>query len=495
MKTYLKNNILFLLIVIQPLLDVLAYFTLNTQFSIIAFAFRATLLVVTTVYTLWTNRQNKKYLGLLFIIIGLGVAHFTTSYFTTNLNLYLDMEEFVRVIYFPLLTVNGYLYAKKVENSIDQIKKGIIANTLIIFSIILLGVVTNHIEYTYAEKIGITGWFYNKNSQSIILCFMVPFSLYYVFKKNNFFVKSIMIFIAFFLLYSNGTTGCYLMLFPTFLILIYDTIVSKDSKLDKVFNLILLLIPLTMAVVLYPYSPENAITTLANKSKEVVKNSIEENPTPNPEPSTPEPSTPTKPGKEEEKTPVETNPEEEENVDDYEGILPIHGATIKHYFDINFIKDYGYKTIDEAIGDNFDANHLVDARYKKKLTAQIIFANSNLATKLFGFEFTKVYNYGTDLETDYSSIFYYYGYIGFIFYVGFMLYFLYVLLRQFFRRPRIIFDSEYLLLGGLFLALNCATEFSGCLLRRPNASIYFVLMLIIILLKYQEVTNEKKRHE
>lgn len=478
---WIKNNLLLLLIIIQPFLDVFAYFSMNTKYSIIPFLIRSITLFATTVYSFFFTSNNKyrKYVVLVTIF---GTCHFINSYFVSNVSLVDDIKEFVRVFYMPLLTTSIFVCVKDNDKAFTQIKNGITINLVQIFSIIMLNVITGEIVYTYSEGIGLRGWFYNSNSQSVILCFCVPFVLYYIYKKNNILMTILFSAISFFLLYSNGTTGCYLLLIPTFGLLMYD-IVFTNKNMNKLW-LILLCLPLLCTVVLHKYSPDYRISHLTEQSINETKKEqeeIEKKPgnvvSENNKPGSNKPNTSETPNKDSNISTGKTNEQK----------------LIDHYFDKQFVKDYGYETIIDAIGDKMTIDYLVNNRYRKKLVASVIFNSSSLTTKLLGFEFQKCNQYGVDLETDYSAILYYFGYIGFIIYLLLPLYVLSFLIKELLKNIKIVLDSEFILLLSMFTMLNLFAELSGSLLKRPNASIYLGLLFLAILFKFNRSdTSEKK---
>jgi hypothetical protein len=166
-------------------------------------------------------------------------------------------------------------------------------------------------------------------------------------------------------------------------------------------------------------------------------------------------------------------------------------SIIDYYFDKSFIKDYGYDKILNVIGEDFDYQHFVDNRYRKRLVAEVIFRDSNIFTKMFGFEFTQIKQYDTDLENDISSIYYYYGYIGFVLFISFIFYVLFTGIKCFILNPKIILESQFVILYALFCILILVSEFSGSMLNRPNASIYMSVFAALILSMYAKKGKSK----
>ena len=473
----LKEYYILIIIIMQPFLDVIAYFTMGTFFSIVPFIIRSMILLISTIYVLFKKR-NKYYIIYLSILFIYTIFHLGNTYFTTNVNLIDNIEEFIRVFYLPILTVNGFYIVGNDEKKIEQIRKGIIINIIIIFIIIIAGVITNTTVNTYAEGYGLRGWFYNSNSQSIILCFCVPFALYYLFKKNNVLCKIISSAIAFFLLYSNGTTGCYLMIIPTFGLLMLDSLFyTKDLK-KKLIELFILLIPVCSAVIFYKYSPDYKITQLSKASySETEKN--------------------TQNYKDESEKGEGTDGKcniGEKNEEINNGVIPVETFETKlitYYFNYNFIKDFGYDKILNNIGSKLDVGHLINNRFRKKTVSSVIYNNSPIQTKLLGIDFAQVKSYDSDMESDYSAIFYYFGIIGIIVYLIPFIYIAFIILKKIYKNKKIIFQTEFILLISMFIMLNLFAELSGSLLKRPNASIYLCLLMVYINGKYERKNNEE----
>ena len=115
----------------------------------------------------------------------------------------------------------------------------------------------------------------------------------------------------------------------------------------------------------------------------------------------------------------------------------------------------------------------------------MVFQDSDLPTKLLGFEVSEMgpdgYDGSYDMENDWHAIFYYYGYVGFALYVCFVLYFLLLVLKKLLTsglKSCLTLESCFLMLT-LALIVGLA-HFSGATLRRPNVSIWFSLVLALI---------------
>ena len=131
-----------------------------------------------------------------------------------------------------------------------------------------------------------------------------------------------------------------------------------------------------------------------------------------------------------------------------------------------------------------DVAKLIDARVMERNYADMVFQDSDLLTRIVGFEVSEMgpqgYDGSYDMENDWHAVFYYYGYLGFALYVGFVLYFLWRIIRQVRRSFRNSMTMEnFSLMLTLFLIIGLA-HFSGATLRRPNVSIWLSLVLALI---------------
>ena len=409
--------------------------------------------------------------------------------------------------YIKVATFTPEIKVADVEFNLEQIKKGIICNTFMIFIIIILGIITNTTVYTYAEKIGLRGWFYNSNSQSIILCFCVPVMLFYLFKTKKIFWKIVSVCVGYFLLFTNGTTGCYLMIVPAFSLILLDTLVSNMKKKSKVLQCVFLIAVISSSFFLHKYSPDYKISVIAGNSYQETQKELDEmkenekpsvdNSELNNDKSDVDNSESNNDKSHANNSEPNNDKSDVDNTESNNSIIDnsckdVECGLIDYYFDERFVQDYGYDVIKKHIGDNFDVEHLVNNRYRKKLVAKVMFNESGVVTKILGFGFSNIKKYDVDLESDYSAIMYYFGYLGLLVYVLVIIYAFYILIKKFIQNPKIIFNMEYILFFSMLIMFNLFAEVSGSLLKRPNVSIYVALLLIIIMIKDREKEYAKK---
>ena len=68
MRNWIKMNWIYLLIVIQPILDVLAYFQYDSAIGTLAGYIRLCFLIVFPILVLWEIKNKKKFIALMGII-------------------------------------------------------------------------------------------------------------------------------------------------------------------------------------------------------------------------------------------------------------------------------------------------------------------------------------------------------------------------------------------------------------------------------------------
>ena len=162
----------------------------------------------------------------------------------------------------------------------------------------------------------------------------------------------------------------------------------------------------------------------------------------------------------------------------------------------NYDDRYNLYRMDVKYNYSLDVTNLTAARQQKRFFAELAWEDSNSLTHLFGYEYiTLVENYTTtnaatgitttrqhifDLENDFPSVFYFSGYAGFAVYMVFILYFAWLIFVGVVTRFKKLFTLESGLVYMTFALMLGVSQFSGNVLRRPNASIYMSVILAYI---------------
>ena len=475
MKERINNNWLFVLVILQPILDIIAYFQYDSTIGTMAGYFRLVVMLVIPVFVL--VKKRKLSFVILMGIIGLYCAlHILSCYITGYSSLFADVSYMLKVVQMPVLGISFcYLFDK--ETYREQIVKGFVVNYIIIILSMFAAHITGTGVYTYNDyKIGYMGWFANANSQSIILISMAPFLVYFAIKKKSKIGILLSMIGVTLVLLANGTKAGYLAVFGIFLgfiaFYIIDLFLSEKGKrkIQPAMILVSFLIVITAALA-YPITPRYAMDTYSNGKREEENQTLEKK------------KSVIAAGKNGE---VETLEEILADPEKKKALIDCY----KEDLNPELVKKYGVERVLAEYGWWPDAYQLADVRMQKRINAKLKWQESGTITKLFGIEFTEMENY--DLENDYPAIFYYYGYVGLGLYLIFLAYFLVLIVRtllKYFKNAYFFFN--FVLAITYILQLGLA-QFSGAILRRPNASIYMSLILGMI---YYQCNKIDKRYK
>lgn len=463
MKSFFKNNWLTVLIVLQPILDVVAFFNQN-EVATAAGYIRLGIMIALPLFVLVARRGGKRFwiaLAIMALYCGLHVLNgFRNGY----ISLYFDLSYLAHVLQMPVLAL-CFVCLIDDEQTKKQAFRGLWIAAGLLAVIMLTAFVTRSGNSTYGEGIGFSGWVINdnRNAHSIILVTLSVFAICLAILNSRRLWAVLIPFVVTAGFLTNGTKGCYYSLFVIFggylFFLLLDAIVHK-TKLKK--RLILALAAMMIAsVVIYPYTPRARVSQA--QAEAVHDGEIEEallamNIDIN------------------KMTPEQRfqDPQVREAFSYYYlrymvGVLP------------DLFDRFGMDRVLQWFDMSTDVARLIDTRQIKLCYAGLLWENCDLQTRLVGFEISQLGFDGThDLENDWPALYYYYGYFGVILYGLFVLFFVLRMLRKLFGDFRgSLTEENFSLALSLALLLGLA-QFSGAVLRRPNVSIYLALVLGLI---------------
>lgn len=459
------------LIAIQPLLDVLAFWTQSEKGTAAGYI-RLAVLAAIAVYVLITRFHKKGIIAAFCLTALVFVCHVINGFRCGYSNLFADLKYIASVASLPVFAV-CFCALDDDENTVSYALKGLLISAIIEAAVLIIAYFSGTYTFTYSvEKIGFSGWVIDSNRccHSDIVSTICIFAVYFAYKAQKTVWKIIIPCVVFAALITNGTRACYLTLyalaagFPVYLVL--RSFICKESmnKGQRLFAIIMALL-FAAAVAVYPVSPRKKMDDLKHASH--------------------------------------TNNEQifaeemkELGYDIYSLTLDeklnnpvVHDKLAEYYY--KFI----YSTVD-SLGDNYSidriitalngtvsAEYLGDTRNMKELNARFIFEDSDFLTKLTGFEIGRFSHDYEDLENDWYALFYYYGYIGmavFVFAIAFVIYRIIRLLNYDLKAG--INSLNFTLLLCFVMQLGLA-YFSGAMLRRPNSSIYLSLAAALIIIR------------
>ncbi len=476
MKEHLKQHWFFYLIIIQPFLDIIAFFQQDNVIGSLAGYSRLLIMCVLPLIVLWKTPRKKTFLAFLAVIGAFAAAHVCNSYRVGYISIFQDVAYMARVMVMPITAIS-FVYLIQSDDYAEMTKKGFYVNLLVIFISIVIAYASGTAEDTYGiYGYGLKGWFANANSQSIIIMSIIPLAIEYANTRKNNWLFLMTVLISWFLLISNGTKVGYLSIFVIFggscgyYLLVH---LLKIQRMDRKRTLTVLLYTALMAVSLiaYPLTPRYGMAHLYDTGRTEEQKHIDED--------------------------LKEIEKDHLTLDDLFADPAVKQRIITYYTPLlnqEMVQRFGTERILREYGYLPTAWIMSDVRKLKRMNSAMIWEDSDTLTRLVGFEYTNVHNPdgdGFDLENDYPAILYYYGYIGFGLYIAFLAWFGLMILKRILKDFKgALTPLNFALLITFLLQLGSA-EYSGAILRRPNASVYMSILLALIY--YQ--CHEKKAGE
>jgi hypothetical protein len=463
MKSFFKHNWLTLLIVLQPILDVVAFFFQN-EVATVAGYIRLGIMIAMPAFVLITKRGGKRFLIALAIMAFYSGLHVLNGFRGGYISLYFDLSYLVKVLQMPVLAL-CFVCLIDDEQAKRQAFRGLWISAGLLAAILLAAFITGTGNSTYGEGIGFSGWVINdnRNAHSIILVTLSVFAICLAILNGRKLWAVLIPFIVTAGFLTNGTKGCYYSLFVIFggylCFLLLDAIVHR-TRLKK--RLILALAALMLvSVVVYPYTPRARVS-------EAQAGAVHDG--------------------EIEAALLEMNIDISKMTPEQRYKDPQVREVFSYYYlryMVGVLPDlfdrFGMDRVLQWFDMSTDVARLIDTRQIKLCYAGLLWEECDLQTRLVGFEISELGFDGThDLENDWPALFYYYGWFGLLLYGLFVLYFVLRMLRKLFSDFRgSLSEENFSLALSLALLLGLA-QFSGAVLRRPNVSIYLALVLGLI---------------
>ena len=463
MKSFFRNNWLTLLIVLQPILDVVAFFFQN-EVATVAGYIRLCIMIAMPACVLITKRGGKRFWIALAIMAFYSGLHVLNGFRSGYISLYFDLSYLVKVLQMPVLAL-CFVCLIDDEQTKSQAFRGLWIAAGLLAVILLAAFITGTGNSTYGEGIGFSGWVINdnRNAHSIILVTLSVFAICLAILNGRKLWAVLIPFIVTAGFLTNGTKGCYYSLFAIFggflFFLLLEAIVHR-TRLKK--RLILALAALMIfSVVVYPYTPRARV-------REAQAGAVHDG--------------------EIEAALLEMNIDISKMTPEQRFQDPQVREVFSYYYlryMIGVLPDifdrFGMDRVLRWFDMSTDVARLIDTRQIKLCYAGLLWEECDLQTRLVGFEVSELGFDGThDLENDWPAIYYYYGYFGLILYGLFVLYFVLRILRKLFSDFRASLTEENFSLALSLALLLGLAQFSGAVLRRPNVSIYLALVLGLI---------------
>ena len=465
-----RNHWLMLLIMLQPILDILAYWTKSPD-GTAAGVIRLAIMLLLPLYLLLTLKDKKRFIISMAVIAGVCALHLLNGLRVGQVSLAFDVAYAAKTAQMPIMAV-CLTYCIKNEQTRNQAYWGLFFAAAITAVSIGLAVLTGTDNCTYGAGLGISGWVIDDNrcANSIILVTLAAFACFCAVKSERPAVNVGVPMAVWLVLISNGTKACFYSIFVIFVgfaaFLAAETKVN-GTRFKRLVSVTMLLLAI-LTVIVYPYTPRCKVSAAQAKGAEDIRNEIE--------------------------LTLDALGYDLSSMTNEE---KLNDPVVHQVFE-----DYYRKCIWHILPNMFDRftvdeillkyklttspETLIDTRVMKTAYASLLWDKCDTLTRLVGFDVSDIwYTGGCDLENDWPAIFFYYGYIGAAAYGGFVLYFIYLIIIRLRRNFKTAFTADnFILLMTLLLFIGLA-QFSGSALRRPNVSIY--MSVVLGLIYYQTV--------
>lgn len=469
----------FALLLLQPVLDVISYWATVFECSAITTLARFAMFALVMLYAFLISDRKRTYIIFAAALCLFWIAHMIACFKAPGgyKSPVADAGDFLRTVQMPFFTLAFITCFKKSDRVPSYVQAGFLVNMILMMHFLILSYMTGTQIYTYVDaRVGLMGWANVHNSQSAILAFVVPLILFYIYKMKKPVLFYFTALICFADLFFVGTRVDYFSIPIIGVAMIFFLIVSKEKNPAYYVTLgaivVLCLICFNSSVVnsnLYNHS-----INMSTKQS-YIDDTLEEIHTPsgNPLPSHIDKET-------------------------FDSLPPRAKYEILKIYELYagpMVQRFGFERVFEEYNYSLEVSELTAVRNQKKLFAKMVWDDSNLLTKCFGYEYSNmVVDYKTvdkdgvesvtqviyDLENDFPAIYYMGGYVGFAFYIAFLAYFALLIIVGLITRFKKLFTLESGMVGVTFVLMLGIAQYAGYVLRRPNASIYLSVILAYI---------------
>jgi len=498
--------IVLVLFILQPLMDVLSFWTAKWGMSnVLTLALRMLVLAVMVVGGFWLSHKKKLYLIAAAVCAFVGLGHILASWSYGYRDIVSDLSNYIRVLQLPLTTLCLITFIKEDETCYESIKKGIAINLSIILAVQVLAVLTGTEPHTYADGNGLIGWFANTNTQSAIVCALGPVAVSWLYQKKG--LKSVWLWICLigsgFSMFFLGTRLAYMGIVAMCFGLGCSILIVRirDWKRACAF-----LLAGMMFIAILPLSPMMGHRLAHGQEMgdkqgwfDTALNDPDRAPTTSPEPittldpsesedpsETDDPDAPRRPVFYDEELVASLTEEQWARI---EALTPNYN----HYVS-DLVAIFGVERTIVMFDFTSDITQMTHNRTKKLLVAEALMDMSPLQVKLFGIELARftIGKYIYDVENDFHGIYYLYGVVGLAAMVLFIGYFLLLIVKCLFKNFRRYFTLDAAGWGIAFIMCLVHSYFTAGVLRRPSASFYLAATLaaVFYLLKVKKYPDE-----
>ncbi len=460
-------KIVFVIILLQPILDVLSFFLQERGNTTISTLLRFALLGFIALLGFVISDRKRVYIIFYSVTAVFWILHMANTFRVGYHNVYTDTSNYLRIISLPIYALSFITFFRKGEDVRKAIYTGFAVNFALVLVFTAIPWIIGQPVYTYETlNLGVMGWFGVRNAQSAIVALLTPLTIFFCYKSKKIWLYALSCLLTMGLLFLTGTKLTFYSIFLISAAFMFVFLISLKKKAIPYIAVLLLICAITF--LMRPYSPmqererrsdtaQDNYTTLINES---VRSSSDE-------------ATLLlfQSGKLDRGDPDLLGRLRKSRYGVYTD-KDIYGTV---YADLN--SRFGVYNVMKAYEYTIEPTILSDSREKKTIFAELMWDEKDFLTKLVGFEYDDML-FGDniyDLENDFPAIFFFCGYVGYALYLLFFVYFAFIVLRAFIRDIRHFFTVEMGAVGMTFILAIGAAQISGNVLRRPNVTIYFAI--------------------
>ncbi len=439
------------LIVVQPLLDVTSYW-LNAggAENTLTLILRLGLLLFTVVLGFCLAEKRRAYYITAAVLLALTVGHVLSCVQFGYAQPVRDLTNLVRIYLLPLTALSFCTLLRRFPELRQRIPWAMTLCLGLILVVELLAAATGTDPHTYPNKsIGLLGWFYFSNSQSSILCMLVPIATVYVCKKfANPLPGMLTALIGMGMLFLFATRLALMGCIFTGLVLGLCLLLWK-TRIQGIWLMILavvfaLLIPVSPMTKNQQLVQENAILKQENIDRLVAQDQAAADAS------------------------ADNQPE----------------AVLRSAYQVylpGLVEQFGLTRTAQVYHYSQKASDICDVRRAKITYSKLLLEDSPASAKLFGMELSRwdTESGSYDVENDFHGIFFLCGSVGLVLILCYFGWFVVLVFRGFGKKKFALLTPEFTaLLVGL---VTCATHIyaTAGVLRRPNVSFYLAVCLAL----------------
>lgn len=448
------------LIVIQPLLDVTSYWlNVGGVENTLTLILRLGLLLLTVLLGFCLAEKRRPYYITAGVLLALTLGHVLACMQYGYAQPMRDLTNLVRIYLLPLTALSFCTLLRRFPDLRKQIPGAFTLCLLLILAVELLATATGTDPHTYSNKsIGLLGWFYYANSQSAILCMLVPVVIVYMFRRFSnpipFLLTSLVALGMLFLLATRlAMLGCILTGLVLGLCLLLRKNWLQGAWLILLAVVFALLIPLSPMTKNQQQVQDNAVIKQEEIDRAVSQKQVLSR----------------KAGLTNQDRQTSQERPELSLRTAYDTYLP------------GLVEHFGLSRTAEAYGYSQNAADICDVRRAKLTYSRLLLEDSPSSAKLFGMELSRwdTSSGSYDVENDFHGIFFLCGGVGLVLLLCFLGWFVVLAVRGFIRKKFALLTPEFVAL--LVSLVTCAAHIyaTSGVLRRPNASFYLAVCLAL----------------